>query len=164
MFGLTATEEQAIALGPKRVATALQILQYIAEQKDGATCDECIAALGVPHQAASPRYYELVMVGCLVPTGKKRTTRMSSSAVVHKVAKDADFKKYLSRRRIKKAPAGLTELQQQVLAAGMAFIQSWKRGRTAKVRENAAVKLVNQLGTLANEKGNEDGDAEGSGE
>ena len=149
MFGLTSQEELAISGGPKRQAMALQILQHVASCDRGATCDECETVLDIPHQSASARYFELVHAGLLVETGKRRT-KAGSQALVHKVAPRADFKSYLvAAGQKRKARPGLTETEQDVLAAGMEFLSRWKRAKTKKGRVEASVTLVNKLGDIA---------------
>jgi hypothetical protein len=149
MFGLTPKEALAVNTGPKRSAMGFQILQYVASTR-GATCDECETALGFAHQSASARYFELVHAGLLVPTGKRKT-KAGAQATVHKVLETADFKQYLrfTSQKAKRARPGLTPTEQEVLRAGMEFLASWKKARSGKGRENAAVTLVNKLGALA---------------
>ena len=149
MFGLTPKQLDAIPFGTKRHAMALRILQFVAP-KNGATCDECMIALRLPHQSASARYHELVRVGCLVRTGKKRRTQSGSLAWVHRDSSNADFTKFLNQTTTKrKRLTGLTMVEQGVLSAGLKFIASWNRCKTPKGREEAAVSIVNRLAKLA---------------
>lgn len=151
MFGLTPTEEAAILAGPKRLAMALLILRFVAEKgEQGATCDECIVALNLPHQSGSPRYAELVRSGCLV-AAKKRATRTGALALAHRAAPDADFRVYLATAQKKGQKATLPAEETAVLAAGMKFVRAWRA--SSKNRENAAVTLINELGTIARKPG-----------
>jgi hypothetical protein len=153
MFGLTPQEQTALLGGTKHLSQALQMLTYAASRKDGVTCDDCTEALGITHQTASARFHELVKAGCLTPTGKKRETRSGGAAAVHKVAKKADFRTYLSYVQSfqyrKKKHQGLTEQEQAVLTVGLEFISTWNRVKSKKGREDAAVTLINRLGNLA---------------
>jgi len=152
-FGLTDQERLAVLQGQKNIALAFRILEYVATCKEGTTCHECAVGVPFPYQAGSVRYHELVKVGCLVATGKRRKTSGGGTAAVHRVAWDANFKRYLRHvlsagYRKKRVVPGLGEKEQQVLAAGLDFLREWKRSKSRKGRENAAVLLVNRLASL----------------
>lgn len=135
----------------KRAVMARAIFDFVAAQPDGATCDECLAALHLTHQSASARYHELKALGLIVPNGKKRRTRSGAAvASVHVVAPNADFNDYLTKtpKLAKKSLAGLSQIEQDALAVAMKFIDSWTNARTKLGRENAAVTLVTKLSSL----------------
>lgn len=150
MFGLTPAEERDVTSGPRRLRMAFLLLRFVATmKKNGATCDECMTALGLPHQSASARFHDLVRAGCLVKTGKRRRTRSGALATVHVANPAANFKGFMTRpARRRSRKAGLSELEQEVLSAGLDFVTRWKRARTLKGREEAAVALVNRLGAV----------------
>jgi hypothetical protein len=151
-FNLTREQVQAIYLGPKRAAMALSILEFVANQKQGATCDECMVALGLLHQSASVRYSELVKTGCLVFNGKLRSTQSGAKAKVHQVSPTGDFKKYLALAGKTKKP-GLSEFEQDILTLGKDFWSRWHKARSKKSREEAAVALVTRLASLSHKQG-----------
>ena len=154
MFGLTPIEVASIEKGPRRLAMALAILRFVSTQRDGATCDECMEALGFAHGSASVRYSELISVGCLQSADMKRSTVHGGTAVVHRVAPGADFRRYINAplKRPKTQP-GLSPLEQSVLDEGKRFLLRWKQAKTPKGRENAAVHLVDGLAKLARQDG-----------
>lgn len=47
-----------------------------------ATCDEVEIALGMPHQTASARFFDLRALNWIAPTGETRATRTGSPALV----------------------------------------------------------------------------------
>lgn len=49
----------------------------------GATCDEAIATLGLPHQSASPAFTGLERKGWLARTDRRRKTRTGAAAAVY---------------------------------------------------------------------------------
>lgn len=148
MFGLSPQEAQAIFLGPKRISSALRILQHVAAvDRGGVTCDECEKALDLPHQSVSPRYNELIRSGCLVMTPFKRTTRSGGSAHAYMVAPDANFKKFLGVCQ-SKAPLKQQPHDEQILRISRRFLAQWKKARTKKGREDASVALINALVAL----------------
>lgn len=49
----------------------------------GATCDEAIATLGLPHQSASPAFTALERKGWLARTSRRRATRTGAMAAVY---------------------------------------------------------------------------------
>lgn len=50
--------------------------------RNGATCDDVEASLGLRHQTASARIRELVLGGHLIDSGKTNTTRSGRKATV----------------------------------------------------------------------------------
>lgn len=80
------------------VAAAVSLLGHVAVQRDrvlryvascgsyGAIDDEIERALDLPHQSASARRRELVLLGEVVPTIERRRTRAGRRAIVHVVA------------------------------------------------------------------------------
>ncbi len=154
IFGLTRFELAAVRMGNKRVTVGLEILEFVASKPEGATCDECMEALDLSHQSGSARYHELVQVGCLVSTGKKKPTRSGATASLHKVAPDANFAAYLvlTRTTRKKKLPGLSEIEQEVLNGGLEFIKRWQKAKSVAAKEEAAKTLINCLGQIANRK------------
>ena len=148
MFKLTPQEETAVRTGQKRLAMALSMLEFIASQKQGATCDEVMVALKLPHQSAAPRYHELVQTGCLVPLCK-RTTRSGALAMAHLIAPEVNFKDFLTYKPKPKAIPGISEFDGEVLAAGLDFLKGWKRSKSVKGREAAVRDLIRRLTKLA---------------
>ncbi len=68
---------------PKAPAQRLEIVAHVRSQgRNGAICDECEIALGLPHQTASARFTELKASGALVQSGEIRPTRTGSPAAV----------------------------------------------------------------------------------
>jgi len=53
-----------------------------AQGKKGSTCDEAEAALGMSHQTASPRVFELHVSGRIVDSDQRRHTRSGRKAIV----------------------------------------------------------------------------------
>ena len=126
MFGLTRKEANIILNGPRRLATALLILQYMKSQKLGATCDDCIVALGTNHQTCSPRFSELEQSGCLVATGRTKKTRSGAPARLMRVASKADFRVFLVRTRTRKT--GKSARGDALLALCESFLTEWSSG------------------------------------
>jgi hypothetical protein len=147
-FNLTREQVQAIRLGPQRAAMALNILEFVSKQNQGATCDECMVALDLLHQSASVRYSELVKTGCLVFRGKLRSTQSGASAKVHHVSPTADFKRYLALAGKMRKP-GLSDFEQDILTLGKDFWTRWHKAKSKKSREVAAVTLVTRLAALS---------------
>lgn len=146
-IGLT-PQQLATVKRQRRLGAALKIMLFVAETKTkGATCDECVVALEVPHQTASARFHELVQAGCLVSTRRKRPTTSGGRAVVYIVPKEATFLAYLSLVRLPKASAKstLTATERVVLTSGMRFLKRWGLSRTPKQRQTAIVSLVDEL-------------------
>lgn len=59
----------------------LELVQSAGEH--GATCDEAIRLLGLPHQSASPAFTSLERKGLLARTSARRTTRTGAAAAVY---------------------------------------------------------------------------------
>ena len=64
-------------------ANEARVLAYVQRARDGMTCDEFIAATGVPHQSASPAFTTLEQRGLLLRTSRKRATRTGAMAAVY---------------------------------------------------------------------------------
>lgn len=128
-WGLTQDEITGILGGHRRVRQALLILQHVAGCHAGATSQECSDALGIAHQSSSPRFHELIRAGCLEATGKKRATGHGGQARVHRVAPGADFHSFLKMpvRARSRSKSALSPEEQQILAAGLTFVRSWRR-------------------------------------
>lgn len=61
-----------------------KMLEYIAGQGNhGSTCDQAEVALGMSHQTASARIYDLHKMGAIVDSGMTRLTRSKRKAVVY---------------------------------------------------------------------------------
>lgn len=147
MFGLTA-EEEATVLMQKRTRDAYNILRFVADSKDrGATCDDALLALTIPHQTGSPRFLELVRAGCLQPTKRRRKTQSGASAVVHVVPEDTSFIAYLTIGRMPSVAKvqGLSTKEQAILDAGHDFLKRWKGAKTKKGQKGALTDLVRRL-------------------
>lgn len=77
------SEAAAESIEPSRVALCRSILAFVASRFDmGATCDEIEAALGLAHQTASARVWELRGAGCVAETSMQRGTRRGRMATV----------------------------------------------------------------------------------
>jgi hypothetical protein len=59
-----------------------RVLAYV-KHSSGMTCDEFIAATGMPHQSASPAFTSLEQRGLLLRTSDRRPTRTGSMAAVY---------------------------------------------------------------------------------
>ena len=63
-----------------------KVLLYVqACGKAGATCDQCEVAMGGRHQTISARLRELVLMGFVEDTGRRRPTRSGHMAAVYVV-------------------------------------------------------------------------------
>lgn len=82
----------AVAASPTSVAAAdslagsadalrARVLRHVRET-GGATCDECEVSLGLRHQTASARIWELAKAGFIRDSGRTRKTRSGRAAVV----------------------------------------------------------------------------------
>lgn len=140
--GLTIKQELLVLSGPTRLATALRILKHTTQAKNGATCHECLAALGVAYQTGSTRYSRLVKTGCLERTGEKRLTPQGGLAAVYRVPKTADFRNYLHGLRVK---SSVGSQEKGILRAGKSFLRKLERAQTQKAKEAAAVALVKDM-------------------
>lgn len=140
--GLTPAEVLAVKTGPKRIAVAWRILDYV-EKTKGTTCHECLEGIGIAYQTGSPRYHELVRAGCLVPTGQRRTTSQGGMATVHRLAPKVDFKKFLNLPKRSGKDSG--DLDKEIVRVGQAFLRRWRKAKTHKGRESAAVALVQAM-------------------
>lgn len=60
-----------------------QIAAYIANSRDGATCDEIEVVFQLRHQTASARIRELVQSGMLRDSGERRATRSGRMARIY---------------------------------------------------------------------------------
>jgi hypothetical protein len=140
MFGLTPEEMNAIQDGPRRLATALSILRFAVEHPKGVTCEDCMEALKLRHQACSPRFSELERCGCLIETNMRKKTGSGASARLMKVAPDADFRAYMlflrSSKRGRKA---------QLVKIAESFLGVWKLSRTKDEQRNAIQALLDGL-------------------
>lgn len=145
-FGLTPDQEQTLT---GRFATAYTILAFIAEKGD-ATCDEVLAAKKLPHQTGSSFFTKLKNAGCLVATRKKRYTRHDKPAIVYKVAKNADFMRYVRLRgvRVVKKP-GISDEEAMALGIMREFIDKWRSSRSPSARESALKAHVQKVIILA---------------
>jgi predicted ArsR family transcriptional regulator len=145
MFGLTPEQTQVIHK-QKRAGVALQIMELCAT-RIGATADECIAKLGLPHQTVSARFSELVHCGCLRATNRRVKTRMGSLAMAYTVPAGTLFATYLTAdHRSRKKWAGYSPLDQEVLTVAHDFMRQWRRTTNRAKREDLAYKLINDLG------------------
>jgi len=65
--------------------TQARVLQFVQSAGDhGATCDEAIEKLGIPHQSASPAFTALERSGNIARTSQRRATRTGSSAAIYR--------------------------------------------------------------------------------
>jgi predicted ArsR family transcriptional regulator len=64
------------------------ILEIIA-RRGGATCDEIEAALGLRHQSASARLWDMERKGKVEKSSARRTTRSGRSAAVYVIVRQA---------------------------------------------------------------------------
>ncbi len=72
------------SIRPAKTVQRERITRYIAQQPDGATCDEIEQALGLSHQAASARCTELLAAGHIEwRDNHKRRTRTGRWARVY---------------------------------------------------------------------------------
>jgi len=62
----------------------LLILEYLKQQPDGATCDQCEEALHLSHQTCSARIRELSQGGAIYHDGQ-RPTRSGRAARIYRV-------------------------------------------------------------------------------
>ena len=63
---------------------AQRVLEFVQSAgQHGATCDEAIATLGLPHQSASPAFTALERKGWLARTSRRRATRTGAMAAVY---------------------------------------------------------------------------------
>jgi hypothetical protein len=131
-------DKDVLVQGDKKTQTALRILRHIQGCSEGATSDECVVALGVPHQSCSPRFTELVQAGCLKKTGLRRKTASGGYALVYYVA-DGDFDKYLARGRTARTR------DDQILRAGKQFLRAWGPGLAPKQQAKILTRLVRAL-------------------
>jgi hypothetical protein len=79
--------EAALSMVPHTSKLRLRIYEYVLSRGDeGATCDEVEHALGLQHQTASARIWELRGNGdhpkLLIDSGRKRRTRSGRRATV----------------------------------------------------------------------------------
>lgn len=147
-LGLSKTEQQAVLLGPKRVASAFRILSYVESQSDGSTCCECHDALGISENSCSPRFSELLRAGCIKSNGKYRRTSNGGRAKVYVVDRP-DFLLYLSliRNLVNIRPASTRS--RVVLAAVSEFLPVWMTSTSKESRSGALKKLLACLEELA---------------
>lgn len=59
-----------------------KVRREIANSRDGLTCDEVCAALGIPGNTARPRIRELVLDGKVVDSGRQRKCVSGRNAIV----------------------------------------------------------------------------------
>lgn len=59
-----------------------RVYRFISNRTFGATCDEVEVALGLRHQTASARCYELKHMGWIYETNQRRPTRSGRQATV----------------------------------------------------------------------------------
>lgn len=76
----------AAAMSMKTVASQLGqvVLDAIADQPDGATCEEIEDILEMKHQTVSARIRELVLMNKLYDTGVTRQNKSGRNAIVYK--------------------------------------------------------------------------------
>ncbi len=93
------SEAAADRLTPGRLAQRrLDVLRWFVAQGDvGGTADDLEAAFNLGHNATSPRVTELIALGLLMRTRKKRRTRQGSPAFVCVVTEAG--KRWLARRQ-----------------------------------------------------------------
>lgn len=70
-------------------AIRAKVMETIKAARDGMTCDEVEALLGMSHQTASARVHELGKMGQIVDSGKRRPTRSGRFATVWEARKEA---------------------------------------------------------------------------
>lgn len=72
----------AQSIAPVASNLRAQALAAIKDSKDGLTCDEVEALLGMRHQTASARLRELAKAEAIIDVGRRRQTRSGRQAVV----------------------------------------------------------------------------------
>ena len=158
-LGLTPQQTAIILAGPKNTSTTLRILQFVAQAgDDGATSDECRAALDLSHESGSARFTELTQAGCLQPTNQRRRTRAGGTAKVFVVVDNVDFAIYLRYMQLPRAQkhTDLSRRESMLLSASENFVQQWAKTKTNKQREQRIKKLITTLlNTNETKKGKE---------
>jgi hypothetical protein len=81
--GSDTSEATAIAVNSKTATVRARVLDFITGARDGATQDEVSAKLNLLHQSASARIREMVLMGQLRDSGRRRLTRYGKSARVY---------------------------------------------------------------------------------
>lgn len=84
--GSATSAEAAESIEGSAASLRSRVLRFIIERGD-ATCDEVEEALGLRHQTASARVYELVRSGRVIRTERRRRTRSGRNADVLEAAR-----------------------------------------------------------------------------
>ncbi len=87
--GTDTSEAAAESIRERAPLLRQRVLNHIAAQPEGATCDEVEVATGLPHQTASARINELHRAGLIVDSGERRRTRSGRTAKVWTARKAA---------------------------------------------------------------------------
>lgn len=76
------SRDAAERIEPSADTLRRMVLDHVRGCQGGATCDEVEEKLGLRHQTASARLWELHKAGLVVDSGRTRKTRSGRSAVV----------------------------------------------------------------------------------
>lgn len=146
-FGLSKAEVVAV-MARKSSSVALDVMRFLSERPEGATCDEFIVARSMDRGLVTPRFTELRQAGCIRLNGRKRSTRYGGHAAVYEVVPGSDFHDYLraagSRSRKRAVPTGSPE-DAEYAAAARSFVRSWKKARTKAGKAGALDALVRSV-------------------
>lgn len=82
--GRETSREAAEEMKPHASRLALQVLRLIRERR-GATCAEIESAMGLAHQTASARIWELAGMGLIEDSGARRPTPSGRRAIVWRI-------------------------------------------------------------------------------
>lgn len=86
----TTSKEAAMSMAGKAEAQREAVYEHVSTAQLGATCDEVETVLGLPHQSASARLWELCgnnqLPARIVKTEEKRKTRTGRNARVYRRA------------------------------------------------------------------------------
>jgi predicted transcriptional regulator len=110
------------------------VLDLIRKHPDGLTTDEVEQILGLNHQTASPRMWELHKRSLIGDTGKRRKTRSGRLAAVYRALSDEEIEAKtrqavaLAQKSIKDAEAVTAEPVQPRIPPHLAWLFQ-KKGR-----------------------------------
>jgi hypothetical protein len=102
------SRDAAIAAMSGAATDRMRILEFIKSRgAEGATSDECQAHFGLAHQTGSARVAELLQIGHIIESGRRRKTRRNRDADVLVIAPPGTPPRNINKRRV--IPEGFVE-------------------------------------------------------
>ena len=133
--------EAALSVMTTAATDRKRILEFIRSRDPfpGASSDECQVEFGLTHQTGSARVSELLQMGLIIESGRKRKTRAGRNADVYVIAPPGTPPRSINARR--KVPKGFTDEELSEL-----YLQFYDLCAFAKAHKKQLHPLIVRLG------------------